>query len=708
MNLFLKKLQPRFGGHVTYLKYFFSYLFIVTVLILSFFFVLKNQLAKRYFEQRSQQARVQLDNISEKLDEDLIYLSQVDDSIKSNIRFIKETYKTESAYKYYTHQELNQYASCTKMIQSIVYFPKSIQEVLTTRQYVTYQDGIFYLVGETASLAFDPSPYYNASFGQLVFVSDENSKYLLYFPAISSQADYVFFYILDTSYILEQMKGSISNELTAIALVDNDRQFITGENSAQLLPYMEGVTLTDGIYQIDASTSICVHTGIGNDFSMLALLSNDFLNLQITNTFSSTYMALMILSIVGFFLILLAMRITYLPLHRLTRKIASYPDTRMDYVELLDKTFCKAEEQNQKLRDKLDNYRLFMQKSLLDDILSSQYAGEADKKLVFNNIDQLFDTESNNEIFAVQIASPGKPFPCADIRSYFQEMLPGEDSCSILESRSDCAVFLVNYMGTELNKDEVLKDLLKQLYEEHGYLSAVSNSTSSPLDIPALYENVMYASRHWPGLPVVDYQTLPPATTDFTYPHDKLNQFSTLLKKHQFSAAYKVADELFEVIEHSILTESRLPDFFVRCILIDMLSVITNCLNLFCIDFNIYNDLYYETLYFCRSCPYEEKAKDIITNIRKLLKLYEKEITSSVNPALIRPVIEESYSNPDFSIAVMADRFHVSIAYMSYLVKKELDQNFSDYLWALRLEKAKELLHETEMTIDEVSVAVDI
>ena len=44
--------------------------------------------------------------------------------------------------------------------------------------------------------------------------------------------------------------------------------------------------------------------------------------------------------------------------------------------------------------------------------------------------------------------------------------------------------------------------------------------------------------------------------------------------------------------------------------------------------------------------------------------------------------------------------------YKDYLIKKEMNQNFSEYLWTLRLEKAKELLNNTDMSIDEISIAV--
>ena len=57
-------------------------------------------------------------------------------------------------------------------------------------------------------------------------------------------------------------------------------------------------------------------------------------------------------------------------------------------------------------------------------------------------------------------------------------------------------------------------------------------------------------------------------------------------------------------------------------------------------------------------------------------------------------------------MAMLADQFHVSIAYMSYLVKKETNEYFSDYLWALRMKKAKELLLTTRQSVDEISLAV--
>ncbi len=43
---------------------------------------------------------------------------------------------------------------------------------------------------------------------------------------------------------------------------------------------------------------------------------------------------------------------------------------------------------------------------------------------------------------------------------------------------------------------------------------------------------------------------------------------------------------------------------------------------------------------------------------------------------------------------------------MSYLFKKEIGENFLDYVWTMRLEKAKELLLTTDILIDDISTAI--
>ena len=124
------------------------------------------------------------------------------------------------------------------------------------------------------------------------------------------------------------------------------------------------------------------------------------------------------------------------------------------------------------------------------------------------------------------------------------------------------------------------------------------------------------------------------------------------------------------------------------------------------VPFEEYNYSYQELLQLCRNCSYTENHEEIVALFKQILELYENKVDEVLYTTSIRQVMEECYSQPDFSIAVLADRFLMDISRMSYIFKKGQNMNFSDYLWKLRLHKAEELLTTTNMSVDEVAVAV--
>ncbi|MBO5070339.1 MAG: helix-turn-helix transcriptional regulator, partial [Roseburia sp.] len=326
------------------------------------------------------------------------------------------------------------------------------------------------------------------------------------------------------------------------------------------------------------------------------------------------------------------------------------------------------------------------------------------------DIDQFFNMDPSNYIFAVRMRAPQSPFPCREILTFFRESLSPENNCVILETQADTAIFLLNYSGTEQHKDEVLHLLLTDLYWEKGYWSAISNSSSSPMDIPSLYEHSILTSKFWEHTPVVSYYEVAAETnTDstLTYPYDILNKLSASLHENNCKDASVHVKELFRIIDVSTASGDNLPDFFVRSILFDLLTIIANAMNDMNIRFKAFSDLYFETLYYCRSFPYEQNRETIQKNIDQLLSFFEEQLDNKItNSYQLGQMMEEYYSQPDFSITVLADKFQVSVAYMSYLIKKETNQTFSDYLWELRLTKAKELLLTTSQSVDEISLAV--
>lgn len=74
-------------------------------------------------------------------------------------------------------------------------------------------------------------------------------------------------------------------------------------------------------------------------------------------------------------------------------------------------------------------------------------------------------------------------------------------------------------------------------------------------------------------------------------------------------------------------------------------------------------------------------------------------------PASFKAYIDEHYRE-DIHLEYLAEKFNTSANYMSRLIKKELGVSFQQYLQELRIRKAKEMLRETDLYVQDIWPAV--
>ncbi|WP_426452544.1 helix-turn-helix domain-containing protein [Paenibacillus sp. S-38] len=72
----------------------------------------------------------------------------------------------------------------------------------------------------------------------------------------------------------------------------------------------------------------------------------------------------------------------------------------------------------------------------------------------------------------------------------------------------------------------------------------------------------------------------------------------------------------------------------------------------------------------------------------------------------IRDYVEEHYWDPNLSLTMLSDRFQINAKYLSQLFKESIGQNFLDFLMSLRMEHAKKLLCESEVSVQDISERV--
>lgn len=134
-------------------------------------------------------------------------------------------------------------------------------------------------------------------------------------------------------------------------------------------------------------------------------------------------------------------------------------------------------------------------------------------------------------------------------------------------------------------------------------------------------------------------------------------------------------------------------------LLTGILNVVLRVMNIKNIDFEgkMEYEIYNEVLV--------GSSNDIYRKILVLLNAFPEKTgrrTSKSETDRIIEYIQENHSNTDLSREMVADEFNIQPNYLSTLIKNRIGINFKDYLVNIRIEKAKELLANKKMSIQEI------
>ena len=414
--------------NTTLIKYFLSYFIILSILFLGFFLAVRLQLNHIYFKDLKDQTDKRLTNVMLQLDDDLSDVNQVHSLLSNDINLVLSRYKNENWYNYQAAQRMNEYTVSNSFIDTIVYVDNKTDSILSSGKHVYKEDGIYYVYTGTHYLPFPMMQYTDSNKSQLIFLSDETSSLLLYLPYNSNVESYSIFYVISAKDLQTTLETGSFNGITSVCLVTSDNRIVSGIHTDTIRPYLDGLVKEPGCYPIDSDDSMFVYKGLPSDLSLLALSSNKAILDQVSLAFRNTYMILVLLAACGIIQILCSMRITYWPLHRLLTKLVDKPLPGRSYVDQIDAAFTTALSEKKELQKKLDKYRLSMQKSILDSIVSDSSNSKMNGIM---DIDQFFSDEPDNMIFVIKISLPRKNFNANEFVEYLENALPDKISCAL-------------------------------------------------------------------------------------------------------------------------------------------------------------------------------------------------------------------------------------------------------------------------------------
>ncbi|MBQ1257042.1 MAG: helix-turn-helix transcriptional regulator, partial [Clostridia bacterium] len=537
-----------------------------------------------------------------------------------------------------------------------------------------------------------PDDYENVGVNHLVCLHNDEINRFVFFPAGSNFNNYSVFYILNNNSLEDACRLLLNDMVVCASLTAPDGSVPISTQSKK-----SARTLSSPLSKND--TDLYFSESFFGGYRLSAQYRSDVLSGRISAAIRDGLAWYLLIAFSGFALVILCTFSTYHPLYRLAHKFSKSDSDDYNLLRHLDRAIESQQMQNDNLRTRIEHYRTLMQKMLLDSVLVSG-SPEAEPGL---DIDAYFLLPEQHFIAVFALNAVFAP------EKIFEE----DDHALLLKQEENTAFYLVNrYFDKNLSHESTLVGIADGIFRKTGAFVGISDSTSSAIDIPSLVEQALGAlSCAGEGSPTVLYQNLDAAfsenPTDYQYPHDLINRFSQSLSACDFILAREALSELTGLLSDVRAPGDALPDFFIRSVLIDMLSELAIQMDNMSVRFREYEDLYFKALYLCRSCSFLENETEISSCFTEMLDIFEAcTVSNFPNAEKIRKIVEENISNPDFSISVLYAGQDISLAYMTRLFKKETGENFSDYLWKVRYKKAVELLEEGKMSINEISLAV--
>lgn len=102
----------------------------------------------------------------------------------------------------------------------------------------------------------------------------------------------------------------------------------------------------------------------------------------------------------------------------------------------------------------------------------------------------------------------------------------------------------------------------------------------------------------------------------------------------------------------------------------------------------------------------KKKDKEIEKVLEKITTDFQDNAVKNNHKILIQNIIENNYSDSQFTLSVLSEKLDLSSGYISIMFKKNFGIPFQDYLLQKRMEKAKLLLLTTELKNYEIAEQV--
>lgn len=664
----------------TFLKYTIFYIIFMLFSFSGLFFLIKNNLSESVEDSLNKQMDSNMTALCDSLSNDFIKLSETASQIRTDLSKNLIEYKSNYINKV-MYDSLSRYVVNNSLLTDIVCCHPETESVFSRSFWVVYKDKTFIVHNYFNDLITVPSSMIYQNSNRLWNAKSEEGKhYLFYFPEHSKRRD-ITFYILDNKELKSRLEGVFLPNTVKIQIADHHG--IIYEQS-------HGGAESKDCSQYEFNLSY-------PQIKLVVFINSEITKEMVQKSLRIPYLVLILISSIGIFCFFFFIRNTYIPLKNFAESVyrGSLEQRKStDIMNLGDiyRRFSYIQDENKSLLLKVHNYRIEIQKSILGTITQNQKELFSD-----SDIDMLFSEEHHVYFIVYFIFSNSIAFDTI-IDTVKIELDKIKGRAFLLEKEEETGTLLISGDSSILRDKSSLICIIACAQVKVQFEFYCSNASNTIMNFPRLYEEAMQESLQ----PIIQEKLKKPLYSEVTqYPYQLIDEIQNDLMHDRYDDGVAHLKEIFNQLE-----ERKFPDFFIRSIYLDIITLIFDQLCIHDIVFAKYSNSYYNALYLCRSKDYAQKDK-INASVMDLLCLYIKLLGApELTITHIEEFINEHYLEDDFSISKVSETFQISIPYFSSWFSKETNQKFVDYVWSLRFQRTLNLMKDLTIPMKDIALQV--
>ena len=564
--------------------------------------------------------------------------------------------------------------------------------------------------------------------------SKSSIKIMQTLPLIArGQVDAVLVFVLDKDIFMNAINNTsqMHNGWTLILDSENQTIFSTMPGEVDWSPdYNRLQGKTGSVYdEIDGDKHVISYIDSAvYDWKYITVLPNDMYQEKVSHAAKIMTMGILISVAIGLLLAFYFSGKNYYPVDELVKMVQTRfgkeRQKKLNEYHLIKEAVNTAMDENVLIKNRLSQQNTILKKGFLQKLVKGRYENKAFIESAFETYELNFSTGYFG-IILFYITDFSKLFQDADDTPYEEkqdfvqfivtnvvEELASQNNTGYMLEIDGMMTCLINFREENLKtaKQEMLRiaeeaqDFFCKNFDIHFKIS-ISGVSKSPFGIPEAYKEVLDVMEYKTVMEnneVMFYEDIGESRYRYQYSIEEEYQLINCIRAGEVEAAKKIVDTVFD----NVLTENASVDI-VKCLVFDLSSTILKAMNT--IDTGESSQLLMKMGYPAGILTLEkisemrEYTHQVLDEICAYIAQNKGNKREDQIDAIIA-FIEENYTDTDFSVAMVAEKFNITSSYLTRLFKEHSGKGVLEYINRCRIERAKRLLKESEMSIKEISV----